>query len=31
MKECSGISRNIYAYALFQASKFFSINSNNVF
>ena len=31
MKECSGISRDIYACALFQSSKFFSINSNIMF
>ena len=31
MKECSGISRDIYACTLFQSSKFFSINSNMMF
>ena len=28
MKECSRILRDIYAIALFQSSRFFSINSN---
>ena len=31
MKECSRISRSIYACALFQSSKFFSINGNIMF
>ena len=31
MKECSRISRDIYACALFQSSKFFSINSYIMF
>ena len=31
MKECSGIPRGIYACALFQSSKFFSINSKIMF
>ena len=31
IKECCGISRDIYAYALFQSSKFFSNNSNTMF
>ena len=31
MKECSGISRDIYACALFPSSKFFSVNSNIIY
>ena len=31
MKECSEISHDIYACALFQFSKFFSINSDIMF
>ena len=31
MKECSGISRDIYACALIQPSKFFIANSNITF
>ena len=31
MKESSGISRDIYACALFRSSKFFSVSSNITF
>ena len=31
MKERSGISRDIYACALFQSSKYFSIHSKTMF
>ena len=31
MKECSGISREIYACAFFQSNKFFPLNRNIMF